>query len=123
MKKQKEKEGVGKMNWNEFKIKNKIKSSNDYTNLNDDELWLDKNMEKIHKKEYERKVNSLKEKGIIEFCFGYLTNEEAEYVGCFLETITINGLTFSATLFRANEEERDYAELIVNGKFVLEEKK
>lgn len=86
--------------WEEFKKEKKIwaevgehdKIPNGYYPLTDE---LD---EMSEQKEFEELITHLKGCVATDYEIEILTNEDGEYAGCYLESVTINNVKFSATM-------------------------
>ena len=110
------------MNWKEFKEKEKIWIwTGDYKDFPDGSLLLDKSDENYHKANFMTKVKVLENSGIKDYQISSLTNEDGEYAGCFIESITIQGLEISAKVNDPYEGQREddllsFAELIIKKK-------
>ena len=105
------------MDWGEFRKKEKI-FVGDYDKIPEGCMWLEDFNVNLKIEEFENLIKKIEQAGIKEYKISPLTDEDGEYAGCFLESVTIGDITFSAHLENPaqDDEESGYAELLMSRK-------
>lgn len=83
--------------WEEFKTEKKIWTGEPNKTPNENVL-LESLEEADEKKSFEELILLVKEIGATDCEIEILTNEDGEYGGCYLESVTINKVKFSAAM-------------------------
>lgn len=108
------------MDWNEFKEKEKI-FVGDYgaEHCPDNHLLLETEDEKRKKESFENLITILENAKIPEYKISPLTNEDGEYTGCYIESVTIGEMVItgiSVDPYDREEELQSYAKLEISQK-------
>ena len=101
-------------NWEEFKKKEKIfvGDYDKFPNTIDVYYWLEN--EERYKKEFVSLTTVLEDAKISEYKISPLTNDDGEYVGCYLESVTIGNITVTGIAvdpYNRDDELQIYAKL------------
>lgn len=84
-------------NWEKFKEEKKIWVG-EPNKMPNDNVLLESLEEADEKKSFEKLICYVKKIGATDWEIEILTNEDGEYGGCYLESVTIKKLKFSATM-------------------------
>ncbi len=107
--------------WEEFKTEKKIWTG--LPNKTPNEAVLLEDLEEADEKiAFEKLICYLKKIGATDWEIEILTNEDGEYGGCYLESVTIKNLKFSVAI-DGDTDARDRDEIGVWGQLSIEELK
>lgn len=107
--------------WDEFKKEKKIWQGI-YSETPEDYCSIIEGEEVNFKKSFEELVAFVKEIGATDWLIEILTNEEGEYCGCYLESVTINKVKFSVTI-EGDTESAEQNEIGIWGQLSIEKVK